>query len=160
MKEKQIQKFLMGILRVALLIFGVSAAAFFLLAISPIDPLQSNVGQGALGAMSQEQVEKLKAYWGADTPMIQRFFTWAWDFVRGDMGVSLLYRRKVSEILWEKAAGSLGMMALAWLLSGGMGFFLGSLAGAKQGKWQDRLSCVLLFGYLPQDVILQIHPFA
>ena len=98
MKEKQIQKFLMGILRVALLIFGVSAAAFFLLAISPIDPLQSNVGQGALGAMSQEQVEKLKAYWGADTPMIQRFFTWAWDFVRGDMGVSLLYRRKVSEI--------------------------------------------------------------
>ena len=139
MKEKQIQKFLMGILRVALLIFGVSAAAFFLLAISPIGPLQSNVGQGALGAMSQEQVEKLRAYWGADTPMIQRFFTWAWDFVRGDMGVSLLYRRKVSEILWEKAAGSLGMMALAWLLSGGMGFFLGSLAGAKQGKWQDRL---------------------
>lgn len=139
MKEKQIQKFLMGILRVALLIFGVSAAAFFLLAISPIDPLQSNVGQGALGAMSQEQVEKLRAYWGADTPMIQRFFTWAWDFVRGDMGVSLLYRRKVREILWEKAAGSLGMMALAWLLSGGMGFFLGSLAGAKQGKWQDRL---------------------
>ncbi len=139
MKQKTIQIFLTGTLRVILLIFGVSAAAFFLLAISPIDPLQSNVGQAALGAMSPEQIEKLRAYWGTDIPMIQRYFTWAWDFIRGEMGVSLLYRRPVGEILRERAAGSLGMMALAWLLSGGIGFLLGILAGAKRGKWQDKL---------------------
>lgn len=139
MRQKQIQTLFTGIVRVILLVLGVSAAAFFLLAISPIDPLQSNVGQTALGAMSPEQVEKLRAYWGADIPMVQRYFTWALDFIRGDMGVSLLYRRQVSEILWERAAGSFGMMALAWLLSGGIGFLLGILAGAKQGKWQDKL---------------------
>lgn len=139
MRRKQIQVFFARIFRIIFLIIGVSAAAFFLLAISPIDPLQNNVGQAALGAMSPEQVEKLRAYWGEDIPMIQRYFNWALGFIRGDMGVSLLYRRQVSEILWERTVSSFGMMTMAWLLSGGIGFLLGILAGAKQGKWQDRL---------------------
>ena len=117
---------------------AVSGAAFFLLAISPIDPLQSNVGQAALGAMSPEQIEKLRAYWGMDVPMLERFFTWVSDFIRGDMGTSLLYRRPVAEIIREKAVSSLGMMAAAWLISGVLGFFLGIWAGMNRGKWQDK----------------------
>ena len=39
-----------------LLVFFVSAAAFTLVSISPIDPLQANVGQAAMGSMSQEQI--------------------------------------------------------------------------------------------------------
>ena len=41
-----------------------------------MDPLQSNVGQAALGAMSQEQVEELKEYWGVGTPALERFLSW------------------------------------------------------------------------------------
>ncbi len=125
MKRKQICSGIRGLLRAVLLVLGVSGAAFFLLAVSPIDPLQSNVGQAALGAMSPEQIEKLKEYWGTDTPMLERFFMWLWNFIRGDMGISLLYRRPVSEVIWEKAAGSLGMMTAAWLISGALGFLLG-----------------------------------
>lgn len=138
MKRKQICSGIRGLLRAVLLVLGVSGAAFFLLAVSPIDPLQSNVGQAALGAMSPEQIEKLKEYWGTDTPMLERFFMWLWNFIRGDMGISLLYRRPVSEVIWEKAAGSLGMMTAAWLISGALGFLLGITAGANQGKWQDK----------------------
>ncbi len=138
MRQKQIYAGVRGILRVILLVFAVSGAAFFLLAVSPIDPLQSNVGQAALGSMSPEQIEKLQAYWGMNVPMLERFFTWASDFIRGDMGISLLYRRPVSEIIWEKAVNSLGMMAAAWLISGVLGFFLGIWAGMHRGKWQDK----------------------
>ena len=49
--------------RMLVLLLLVSAASFFLVSLSPVDPLQSNVGQAALGAMSQEQVEELKEYW-------------------------------------------------------------------------------------------------
>lgn len=139
MKRKQICSGIRGLLRAVLLVLGVSGAAFFLLAVSPIDPLQSNVGQAALGAMSPEQIEKLKEYWGTDTPMLERFFIWLWNFIRGDMGISLLYRRPVSEVIWEKAASSLGMMTAAWLISGILGFFFGITAGANQGKWQDKV---------------------
>ena len=40
---------------------------FALMKASPIDPLQANVGQAALGTMSQEQREKLEEYWGVNT---------------------------------------------------------------------------------------------
>ena len=139
MNKRQIVKGLAGLARVLLLIFCVSFAAFFLLAVSPMDPLQSNVGQAALGSMSQEQIDKLREYWRMNTPMAVRFLNWAWDFVRGDMGVSLLYRRPVAEVLLEKTVNSLWMMAAAWVLSGVIGFVLGVWAGANRGKWQDKL---------------------
>ena len=53
-----------NLIRAAVLLALVSAASFFLLSLSPIDPLQSNVGQAALGSMSPEQVEELREYWG------------------------------------------------------------------------------------------------
>ena len=55
-----------------LLLLGVSAVTFALMCASPLDPLQTNVGQVALGSMSQEQVEKLEAYWGVNTPPAER----------------------------------------------------------------------------------------
>ena len=72
-------------IRMLLLTFFVSLAAFILISISPIDPLQANVGQVALGSMSPEQIAKLEAYWGVGEPPAERFFTWAGDFFRGDM---------------------------------------------------------------------------
>ena len=48
----------------------VSAAAFFLVSVSPLDPLQTNVGQAALGSMSPEQIAKLEEYWGVNTPPV------------------------------------------------------------------------------------------
>lgn len=68
------------VVRMLLLLFFVSATAFTLISVSPIDPLQANVGQAALGSMSQEQIAKLQAYWGVGEPPVERFFAWAWDF--------------------------------------------------------------------------------
>ena len=102
----------------ALLVALVSILAFVLLSVSPVDPLQTNVGQAALGAMSPEQVERLKGYWGVDLPPAERYLSWAADVLRGDMGTSLLYRRPVAEVIWEKLSNSLWLLASSWLLSG------------------------------------------
>lgn len=126
-------------IRMLLLLLGVSIAAFILISVSPIDPLQANIGQAALGSMSPEQIAKLEEYWGVGTPMIERFFAWASDFLKGDMGISLLYRQPVTMVLASKLANSLWLMATAWLISGVMGFTLGILAGLKQGSWLDKI---------------------
>ena len=131
--------FAKNIARMLLLLICVSIAAFFLISVSPIDPLQANVGQAALGSMSSEQIAKLEAYWGVGEPPVQRFLAWASDFFRGDMGMSLLYRRPVIQVLGEKLANSLGLMALAWLISGTAGFALGCLAGMKKGSLVDKV---------------------
>lgn len=122
-----------------LLTFFVSLAAFILISISPIDPLQANVGQVALGSMSPEQIAKLEAYWGVGEPPVERFFTWAGDFFRGDMGISLLYRQPVAKVIGVKLVNSLWLMAIAWLMSGIVGFVLGVLAGLREGSLLDKL---------------------
>lgn len=126
-------------IRMLLLTFFVSLAAFILISISPIDPLQANVGQVALGSMSPEQIAKLEAYWGVGEPPVERFFTWAGDFFRGDMGISLLYRQPVAKVIGVKLVNSLWLMAIAWLMSGIVGFILGVLAGLREGSLLDKL---------------------
>ena len=106
---------------------------------SPIDPLQANVGQAALGTMSQEQREKLEEYWGVNTPPIRQYLSWAGDFVRGDMGISLLYRQPVTEVIAVKLSNSLFLMITAWIISGVLGFLLGVVSGMNQGKFVDKL---------------------
>ena len=126
-------------IRMILLLVAVSIAAFILVSVSPIDPLQANVGQVALGAMSAEQIAKLEAYWGVGVPPVERFFAWAKDFFRGDMGISLLYRQPVADVIMVKLQNSLWLMGIAWILSGTVGFILGILAGVKKDTWIDKL---------------------
>lgn len=127
------------LLRMALLLLGVSAVTFALMTASPLDPLQTNVGQVALGSMSPEQVAKLEAYWGVGTPPLERYLGWLGDILHGDFGVSLLYRQPVLEIVGERLSASLGLLVFAWLLSGALGLALGVLAGATRGRLPDKL---------------------
>lgn len=128
-----------NIIRVILLLFTVSVLTFALVSISPIDPLQANVGQAALGSMSQEQIDKLESYWGVDEPPVERYLNWAKDFLKGDMGESLLYRQPVINVIGVKLANSLFLMVLAWVISGFLGFVLGVLAGMNRGKLIDKI---------------------
>ena len=135
------------LLRMLLLLLGVSLAAFLLMAASPLDPLQTNVGQAALGSMSQEQIAQLEDYWGVNTPLPERYLGWLSAALRGDLGTSLLYRQPVLQIVVERLGNSLGLLLSAWVLSGVLGLTLGVLAGAFRDRWPDRLIrgwCLLL----------------
>ena len=128
-----------SIIRLGVLLVLVSIAAFFLVTVSTLYPLKTNVGQAALGSMSQEQIAQLEEYWGVNTLPVKRYVSWAGDFLRGNMGMSLLYRRPVSKVIGEKLANSLWLMASAWVISGVVGFVLGVAAGARKGRLTDKL---------------------
>ena len=133
----------------ALLLLGVSIVTFLLMSASPLDPLQTNVGQAALGSMSPEQIANLEAYWGVDTPPLSRYIGWLLDALRGDLGVSLLYRQPVLTVIGERLAGSVLVLLAAWVISGVLGLTLGILAGAFRGRWPDRVIrgyCLLISG--------------
>lgn len=127
-----------NMVRMLLLLFAVSIVTFALVSASPIDPLQANVGQAALGSMSETQKEKLRSYWGVDVPPVERYVNWAKDAVRGDFGTSLLYRQPVGKVISVKLSNSLFLMGLAWIISGLLGFILGVLAGVFKGRPIDK----------------------
>ena len=131
----------------ALLLLGVSFAAFVLMAASPLDPLRTNVGQAALGTMSSEQIARLEDYWGVNTPPLERYGNWLSAALHGDFGTSLLYRQPVTTVIGQRLVASLGLMVFAWLLAGALGFLLGCVAGAFRDKLPDKLIrgwCLLL----------------
>lgn len=149
MKRRWAVRLLHSMIRLACLLLAVSTVSFFMMAISPVDPLQTNVGQAALGSMSPEQIRQLEAYWGAGVPAGKRFFDWFSGILRGDFGISLLYRRPVLAVIWEKASASLWVMMLAWLFSGVVGAGMGIFAAAKREKLADRLItgyCMVIAG--------------
>lgn len=127
------------LIRMALLLLGVSLVTFLLMCASPLDPLQTNVGQVALGSMSPEQVEQLEAYWGVDTPPAERYIGWLSDVLHGDFGTSLLYRQPVLATIGQRLAGSVLLLLSAWVISGVLGMVLGVTAGTFRGRWPDRL---------------------
>lgn len=128
-----------NIVKAITLLIGVSIVAFTLVSLSPIDPVQMNVGSTAYSTMSPEKKAQLESYWGVDTPPVERYINWATDFIQGDMGTSLKYNKPVAEVIGQKFINSIVLMALAWVLSGILGFILGIVAGANRGKWPDKI---------------------
>ena len=127
------------IVRFALLMLAVGLVVFALVSMSPIDPVQANVGQAAYVNMSEAKRALLASYWGGDVPFWERFANWAGALLQGEMGTSLRFNAPVSEVIAHRAANSLALMGIAWLLSGVLGFALGVAAGARRGGALDRV---------------------
>lgn len=127
------------IVRFALLMLAVGLVVFALVSMSPIDPVQANVGQAAYVNMSEAKRAQLASYWGGDVPFWERFANWAGALLQGDMGTSLRFNAPVSEVIAHRAANSLALMGIAWLFSGVLGFALGVAAGARRGGALDRV---------------------
>lgn len=121
-----------------LLIFAVSFISFLLLDLSPIDPIASFARARSVG-LSPEAKQELIKVWGLDQPLIARYFSWLVNLVRGDLGISNIYGRKVIDIIGEGFSRSILLMAIAWIFQGIIGIWLGIVAGANQGKIKDKI---------------------
>ena len=127
------------IFKLALLLLAVSAVAFLLVGMSPVDPVQANVGQAAYVNMSEAKRAQLAEYWGVDVPIWQRYLNWLGSALQGDLGMSLRYNAPVTEVLAWRSGNTLLLMAVAWVVSGVLGFALGVAAAVKRGTWVDKL---------------------
>jgi peptide/nickel transport system permease protein len=119
------------------LLFAVSALAFALASLSPIDPvrryIQANPG------VSRENVARMEEYWGLNDPPLGRYAKWLRAILSGDWGVSTSFRRPVLEVIGERFKASLALMMAAWTLSGLLGFGVGCAMGLFRGRWPDRI---------------------
>ena len=80
-------------LRFCALMVAVSMVTFALVAASPIDPVQANVGQQALLGMSAVKRAQLAEHWGAGTPLPERYALWAQGVLHGDWGSACVTTR-------------------------------------------------------------------
>ncbi len=130
---------LFHIVKCAVLLLAVSFLCFALVNASPIDPVQANLGQAAYINMSPEKRADLAAYWGVDAPLWESYANWLGGAMQGDWGTSLRYNAPVLQVIAERTVNTLMLMAIAWVVSGLLGFVLGIAAALHRGGWLDRI---------------------
>ncbi len=127
-----------SIIKILSLLIAVSILSFILVSASPVDPVRAYIGEVGMANISTENLAKLEAYFGLHIPPIERYWNWFTDFIQGNMGTSLLYRQSVASVIHVKFMNSMLLMTTAWILSGGLGFVLGIIAGLYRGRWIDK----------------------
>ncbi|SMD19320.1 ABC transporter permease [Rhizobium sp. RU36D] len=125
-------------IRLVLVLMTVAVVAFALAKHSPVDPINAYLGAD-IARVGPEQRAMIAEKWGLDQPAATQFWRWAENLVAGDLGYSMTYNAAVADVLVSRFWASLPLMALAWLLSGVLGFALGVFAGAFAGSWADRI---------------------
>ncbi len=131
-----------------IVLFIASIGVFFLMDLLPGDPVYAMLGDEA----TQEQHDMLWHELGYDKPVVERYFTWLGNFVKGDFGTSVNYRRSVTEIIGPRVAVTIYFSVISFLISVPIGIFLGVIAAVHRGQWKDTVVTLIanICACLPQ----------
>ena len=114
-------------------LFVTALIVFIVLEILPGDPAAVMMGVNA----TPEQVAAIRADYGLDRPVVERFFGWIFGLLTGDLGQSYTYRVPISGLILERAQVTLPLSLLAVLLSTSIGIPLGVIAAARANTRTD-----------------------
>ncbi|HEX2378313.1 MAG TPA: ABC transporter permease [Gaiellales bacterium] len=118
--------------------------------------LPGDVGRTILGPYaSQQQVDQVNHQLGADDPLVQRYVTWAGNFIRGDWGESPIQHVEVRPLVLDRLKNSLILGGFALILIVPFSVFLGVIAALNYGRTLDRVISIagLSFVALPEFVV-------
>lgn len=127
------------ILQTIPLLIIVSLISFFIIRLSPVDPLAELKLNPSI---SKETLQKETKRLGLDKPIYVQYFLWAKAFLKGDLGVTST-GEKVSAKLMERIPNTLLLTTLVIFLTWVAGIPLGILAALKWKTPLDRVLTVL-----------------
>ncbi|MDD3594460.1 MAG: ABC transporter permease [Candidatus Gastranaerophilales bacterium] len=120
------------------LLILVSIFSFFIIRMSPIDPLSELKLNPAISAATLKAEEQRL---GLHLPLYKQYFKWAGSFVRGDFGVTTA-GEKVSDKLKERIPNTLLLTIITILFTWVVGIPLGIYAALNWRKPIDRIITV------------------
>lgn len=135
----------------AVTLFIVSILVFAGTEILPGDVALAVLGQQA----TPEAVEAIRNELGLDRPAVVRYLDWLWDFLRGDLGRSLLSGREISDLIGRQLGNSLFLAAVAAVVAIPLSVGLGLLAALFEGRPADKsiTASTLVFVSLPDFLL-------
>ncbi len=117
----------------------VALFVFSLLYLAPGDPASIIAGDQATPA----DVERIRAGLGLDRPFLVRFAEWAWNVMRGDLGVSIFSNQPVTHLIAQRLEPTISLLVLTLTLSIVIAVPMGVLAAWNHGTWIDRVLMAL-----------------
>jgi peptide/nickel transport system permease protein len=121
------------------ILFGVSVLMFILLNLIPGSAAVQLLGPQA----TPDQVAQLEHEMGLDRPPVERYLSWLWHLLRGDLGRSLVSHQPIVDVLPARLAVSGELVALAFVISLGVAIPLALMAARRPNRLFDRVSMVV-----------------
>jgi peptide/nickel transport system permease protein len=122
------------LLNMSLTLFVVSFLVFALNELTPGDVASKILGPYA----TQEQVDHLNKQMGLDRPLVVRYAEFMGKALTGDFGESIVYRKPVSEVMWDRLGNTLLLAAISFAVIVPFSILLGVLAGMRERSRTDR----------------------
>ena len=131
------------VLQMIPILLGLSIIIFGLFALAPGDFIDANLSKN----LSAEKVAELKALYGFDQPLHIRYFRWAGDALRGNLGDSLQFSKPVTSVINDYVWNSFILSAFSYLLSIILAVPIGIISATKQySKFDMGATVVALIG--------------
>lgn len=112
-----------------------------------------SVGQGM--AMSEEQLSKLKEYYGFDKPIVESYLDWAGKVITGDLGSSYRYNEPVWDVIRDRFPISIYYGLITLIITYAVCIPLGMLKAIKHRTAVDNITSILIFvGYAVPSYVL------
>lgn len=115
-------------------LFIVSVVVFLLVHITPGDPASVILGPEA----NPEEVAELREELGLNRPILEQYFVWIGDIVRGDLGTSLFMKQPVLTAFFEHLGPTLSLAIMAQTFAIIIALPLGVLSAKFRGSFLDQ----------------------
>jgi peptide/nickel transport system permease protein len=130
------------ILAVIVLII-VSIIVFLAMRLLPGDPILLVLSQQEMATYTPEQVAYIKHEMGLDRPLVVQYFDWIGGVLRGDFGISILYRYDVLDEVARALPKTLYLGILALIIGFVIGIPAGVICAVRRGTWWDTVVSIL-----------------
>jgi len=133
-------RFVLGrLLAVVPVLVLVTAGVFFLIHLTPGDPIDAMMAESVDPGVKAELSRQL----GLDQPIHVQFVRWMLQLLRGDLGVSIFSHEPVAKLIGQRIGPTVSLALTTVVLAVVIAISFGVLAAWKVGTWIDRLVMVL-----------------
>lgn len=119
-------------------ILAVSFVVYFLMDLAPGDIVTSLMPQDA----TEHEIEMMREEMGLNGPLIERYFRYMKNLLKGDLGVSLSMKRPVMEVFLERFPNTLKLAFWSIIVAMIISVPLGIAAATHHRTWVDGISMI------------------
>ncbi len=123
-------------------LLGISVVLFTVLALAPGDPFEELATNPNVPA---EVRLALRAKFGLDDPVWQRYARWLAAMLQGDWGFSFISRVDVDTLIAQRVPVTLAVIGLSQVLALAVALPVGIISAVKPYSWFDRVASTLAF---------------
>jgi peptide/nickel transport system permease protein len=137
-------------LQAVFVIFVMSFVLYCLIGFMPGDPIDILLEGNP--SVTPEVMAQMRALYGADQPLITRYWRWLLAALQGDLGYSNLYFRPVLDLLWPAMMQTVRLMALTLAIAIPVSLLLGTLAARRPDGWADNAIGLFAFASISSPI--------